>query len=422
MAKAHLLCGAQIAWFILVTMTLGMYVLGGIVYFQDLQQVCNGTRVECHDRELATPEDMAQLQSEGMSLQDWAVANTVYRAAITALYGFVAFLIFARKSNEWSGLLFSYFLISTGTLSGNFPALAAQYPIFEIPAQFIQFMGYWMLPIFFATFPNGRVVPRLMWGVLVFFGLAYLAQTFTLLISRANPLWEALGAFIWIGMFLSGLAAQGYRFMRVSTPQERAQTKWVLFGIAVMIVSIMAVYFSSLGSQFGTSAVYSRNNLVLLVGVNLLVMLIPITIGIAILRAKLFDIDILIRRTVTYALVVALLLVVYFGSVILLQQLFANITGARSEVVTVLSTLAIAALFVPLRNQIQNTLDKRFYRKKYDAQKVLQKFSETVRDETDLEKLSAELLNVVNETMQPKGVSVWLKRDDERTRAGEGSR
>src|SRR5581483_3549644 len=99
---------------------------------------------------------------------------------------------------------------------------------------------------------------------------------------------------------------------------------------------------------------------------------------------------------------------------IVLQQLFATISGQRSEVITVLSTLAIAALFVPLRNRIQNIIDKRFYRKKYDSQKVLNRFSVTVRDETDLEKLTGSLVEVVNETMQPRSVSVWLKQADER--------
>jgi hypothetical protein len=96
--------------------------------------------------------------------------------------------------------------------------------------------------------------------------------------------------------------------------------------------------------------------------------------------------------------------------VILLQQIFANLTGLQgNEIVTVISTLVIAALFIPLRNRIQGVIDKRFYRRKYDAQKVLSEFAETVRDETDLEKLTARLIEVVDETMQPKSVSVWLK-------------
>jgi hypothetical protein len=102
-------------------------------------------------------------------------------------------------------------------------------------------------------------------------------------------------------------------------------------------------------------------------------------------------------------------LAVFFGSVVVLQQIFAGLTGSgQDELVTVLSTLAIAALFVPVRNKIQDVIDRRFNRKKYDAQKVMEKFGETVRDETDLERLTAELVNVVQETMQPEGVSVWL--------------
>jgi hypothetical protein len=140
-------------------------------------------------------------------------------------------------------------------------------------------------------------------------------------------------------------------------------------------------------------------------------LLFPLAIGIAITRYRLFDIDIIIRKTLIYTIVVAIWLVVYLGGVILLQQIFANVSGQRSEIITVLSTLAIAALFIPLRNKIQNAIDKRFYRNKYDAQKVLQAFAETVRDETDLEKLTARLMQVVDETMQPTNVSVWLASD-----------
>lgn len=143
---------------------------------------------------------------------------------------------------------------------------------------------------------------------------------------------------------------------------------------------------------------------------NLTFLFLPLSIGIAIVRYRLWDIDVIVRKTLTYALVAALLAIMYFGLVILLQQLFAAVSNQRSEFITVLSTLAIAALFVPLRNRVQAMIDKRFYRKKYDAQQVLQRFSETVRDETDLEKLTNELLSVVNETMQPKSLALWLSQ------------
>jgi hypothetical protein len=199
--------------------------------------------------------------------------------------------------------------------------------------------------------------------------------------------------------FIVILVCQIYRYFRVSTPVEKQQTKWFLFGLAIIVLSF------PFDPWIQASPYQEELDYVGLVFV-------PLAVGIAILKYRLWDIDLIIRRTLTYALVTGLLLLVFFGSVVVLQQVFAGITGSgQSEIVTVLSTLAIAALFVPLRNWIQNAIDKRFNRKKYDAQQVLNDFANTVRDETDLEKLAARLMQVVDETMQPKSVSVWLKRD-----------
>ena len=138
-------------------------------------------------------------------------------------------------------------------------------------------------------------------------------------------------------------------------------------------------------------------------------LLIPASIGIAILRYRLFDIDLIIRKTLQYAALSALLALVYFGSVVLLQTVVGQATDAQSPLVIVVSTLLIAALFAPLRKRVQTAVDRRFYRQKYDAQQVLAQFAITARDETDMDKLTAELVRVVQETMQPEQVSVWLK-------------
>lgn len=188
---------------------------------------------------------------------------------------------------------------------------------------------------------------------------------------------------------------------RHSSGQERQQLKWIAYAAAIMVVVAPIGFVPS--AQVGSLLFVAS------------AMGLPIAMGGAILKYRLYDIDLIIRRTVTYALVSAALLLLFFGSIVILQQVFASTTNTRqSELVTVLSTLAIAALFVPLRNYIQSNVDRRFNRRKYDAQQVLTKFAETVRDETDLEALSQELINVVNQTMQPRSVSLWLKKPDDR--------
>jgi hypothetical protein len=138
-------------------------------------------------------------------------------------------------------------------------------------------------------------------------------------------------------------------------------------------------------------------------------MLIPLSIGVAVLRSRLFDIDVLINRTLVYGSLTATLLALYFGGIVVLQRLFVVLTGERSTLAVVASTLVIAALFNPFRRRIQTFIDRRFYRRKYDARKTLEAFSEKLRDEVDLEALSDDLVGMVAETMQPTHASLWLR-------------
>src|SRR5215217_3588270 len=183
---------------------------------------------------------------------------------------------------------------------------------------------------------------------------------------------------------------------------ERQQIKWFVYATALTICGGILTY--PVSEVIGSVWLKWMGFVPFIVGV----MAIPISMGIAILRYRLYDIDILINRTLVYGLLTATLVAIYFGAVVLLQRLFVALTGEKSTLAVVASTLLIAALFTPLRRRIQYFIDRRFYRKKYDARKTLEAFSTKLRDETDLQALNDDLVGVVRETMQPDHVSLWL--------------
>ena len=186
---------------------------------------------------------------------------------------------------------------------------------------------------------------------------------------------------------------------------ERQQTKWFTYASAVAASGAILQYIISEPLEL----VWLRGVAYALVLIGLVG--IPISMGIAITRYRLYEIDILINRTLVYSSLTAMLIALYVGGILLLQSVFVVLTGEKSTLAVVASTLLIAALFNPLRQRIQSFIDRRFYRRKYDARKTLKAFSSKLRDETDLDALSEDLTSVVRETMQPAHVSLWLRSD-----------
>jgi hypothetical protein len=186
---------------------------------------------------------------------------------------------------------------------------------------------------------------------------------------------------------------------------ERQQIKWLLYaGPLFFVVSGLHIGFYYFWLSEGSWGLWASYLLVIVGGLS-----IPIAIGVAILRYRLYEIDILINRTLVYVSLTAILVALYFGGIVVLRRVFVLLTGQRSTLAVVASTLLIAALFTPLRRRIQTFIDRRFYRRKYDARKTLETFSARLRDETDLDALSDDLVRVVRETMQPAHVSLWLR-------------
>jgi hypothetical protein len=261
------------------------------------------------------------------------------------------------------------------------------------------------------NFPR-RVWPLTRWprgAAMLIFGLPAAASAFALVTGDLGPYGALLGLGA-LAVIVGGAAITLHTFLRGRDPVVRAQTAWMALGL-VAGFAFWPLSDNLLGLVPGMRDASDRlpaARSLLQFGIGLIF---PLSMGIAITRYRLFDIEIIIRRTLVYSTLTLALSLVYLGCIVLLQALTVPRLGS-SELAIVISTLAIAALFNPLRRRIQQIIDKRFFRRKYDAAKVLATFGATARDETDLERLTAELLRVVDETMQPEFVGLWLRRPE----------
>jgi hypothetical protein len=329
----------------------------------------------------------------------------------------IAVVIYWRKSDDWMGLLVSLGLVSFMALLPPIAALSETNPEWRIPVFLLRIFSFAVLLMIFYLFPDGRFVPGWSKYLLVFFiGLSPLWLLFPGLALPAAPadiqsIPQAL-LVSWVILAVStGAYAQLYRYRRVSANVERQQTKWVVLGflgvfLGLLLVSLPVLLFPTLLEPGMPNFIY----LMIAIPVALFGwFLFPLTLGISILKYRLWDIDVIIRRTLVYGGLTATLALVYFSSVILMQSLVAAVGGQQTALVTVISTLIIAALFTPLRKRIQNDIDRRFFRRKYDAEKTVSAFGASLREAVDLEVLITRLEAVVEETLQPEALSLWLR-------------
>jgi len=402
---------------VVATLALGLFTLGIPAEFALLHVPC--PTVTCSTGQLP-PSGLLALEGLGLSLDSFAAYTVAMDILFAAVCVTVALLIFWRRSDDRMGMFVSLALLTFGTATFVFTmeALATRHPAWETPTSFLHFLGAASFGLFLYLFPDGRFVPSwTRWVVLVWIVWQLPRYFFpNWYLSPGPDSWHAsINTTVWLGALGTAIFSQGFRYRRTASSVQRQQIKWVVFGISAALavflgISLMLGIFAPEPTSPGALLAYLVGNT--FIG-YLAILLIPVSIGLAVLRYHLFDIDIIINRTLVYGSLTLMLALIYFGGVATTQAIFGALTGQEQQpqLAVVVSTLAIAALFMPLRRRIQSFIDRRFYRRKYDARKTLESFSAKLRDETDLNALTDELVGVVKEAMQPAHVSVWLHPD-----------
>jgi hypothetical protein len=354
----------------------------------------------------------------------------------------VGALIFWRRPEHPIGWLFC--CVNLGWAINNFAGPYAKYALVVNPGavpggKLAAWIYFWpgpvsvaLLVLLFLLFPDGRPLSS-RWRLVAWFTVGYAVVSAVTLAFVPGPIDDTIGFQVdnpagigapvgrvlvllaaivqplTVPLLVVALISLALR-QRRSRGQEHQQLKWFTSALIVYVIlvgtdSAFFLYYSSASAMPGWASTF--NDVAIASDV-----LIPIAASIAILRYRLYDIDVLINRTLVYGSLTATLVVLYFGGIVLLQRLFVALSGEKSTLAVVASTLLIAALFTPFKRRIRSFIDRRFYRRKYDARKTLESFSTKLRDETDLEALNSELVGVVRETMQPTPhVFVWLRPD-----------
>jgi hypothetical protein len=348
------------------------------------------------------------LELSGLSFSLYAQIIIFIQALVYLVNLAIGVFIFSRKSSDWLAILVSLMLI-TSLQADLYRGLQVAYPDFHWAARLLGSINSALLIVFFYVFPTGGFKPRWTVGLASFWGLVVFASSFfpgLAITSQNQP-----GLFF--VLFLTALVGSSlfvlvYRYRNIFNPGQRLQSKWVVFGVAVTWGGEVIFELLRLALPI------FEQNAVWLISWNILAiawtLLLPVSILIAVLSSAMLDIDVLIRRTLAYSLLTIALLAVYVGSVLVLQRLFESITGQTSSIVSIISTLAIAALFTPLRRRIQSNIDRVFFRKQYDTEQAVAAFSASVREDVDLEEISAQFTGIIHTALQPEYLSLWLCR------------
>lgn len=401
-----------IGWVLIVLAHLIVFLVDLVFDYILILTPCSGAA--CNFLALSAAE-VAVLDSWGLTTQAYALVMLAVPVIVLLVYWVLGSLILWRQGPSRLGLAVSLALIvfPVFTFAGDHDWSTSS-PNLALLGAVVGMLGAFISLAFLYLIPNGRFSPRWAYipllGTLLLIGMVSIPPNSPLALPTQV---ESLANIALVSLVLLGGGLHIYRYLRDSNSVERQQTKWILVGILCYVLAVITwvlIFGRAVEIPAGTPRLVA--NFVGWYSDLLTILALPAALTIAILRYRLWDIDLLIRRTLQYVLLSGVLALIYVGLTILFQRLF--FTNQQSDISIVLSTLAIAALFFPLRNRMQEFIDKRFYRKKYDEQQVLAEFAATCRNETDIEKLVTRLDEVIDDTLQPEKVSVWVKGSNAR--------
>lgn len=325
-------------------------------------------------------------------------------------FAVTALVIFLKRSDDWMAMFFGLAMVGIGCYNTRaLLVVDAIVPELEILAKAIHLMAVMFAPLFLFIFPDGRFRPswtKILFAfqipvLIVFPDLPETLVQMPIAAQYVEP-WRWQSMVFLAGFYLSaGIFAQIRRYRKFSDSTQRQQTKLVILSYGAFMGSIVASYTILLA---GFPEGWFAWGLVVTIP---LIMISPIAIGIAILRYRLYDLGFVLNRTIVYGALTLFLGVCYFVLVAVLQAVLVPF-ASQNDLAVAASTLAVAALFQPARRRIQRAIDHLFYRDKYDAQTVVDRFSQRLHSEIDLASLEEELLGVILETVHPTAVSVWL--------------
>lgn len=409
---------ARVLWVAVALLTLTIFVLSLPDYAAQIHTLCPAA--PCANGQL-TPEQARMLARMGLPLDAYVAAMVALNIVSSAFWCLIAVLLIWRGTPDRMTFFTAFTLVTFG--AARFPdapaALAAMQPAWWFPVMSLRYLGSACLSFFCYLFPDGHFVPRWTRWVAIAWIVPQIPEFFapgsSLDPMRYPPLLQAGG---FLGFVLSVVIAQTYRYRHVSGTVQRQQTKWVVFGVVIALSGFLALTFLTPLILPEVEPLSYGNPALLAVSYGVM-LLVPITLAIAILRHRLYDIDLLINRTLVYGSLTGVLFAIYFVSVLSAQALIQAITGIQgtSPLAIITSTLLAVALFQPLRQRIQRGIDRRFYRHRYDVARTLERLAVTLRQEVELQTLTDQVLQVVKDTMHPTHVSLWLRpierREDE---------